>query len=44
MSKGKGRLLDLVQLYKASRMNMNRSVFTRIPITRYGTQRAVHSG
>eukprot|EP01047_Picozoa_sp_COSAG01_P038742 COSAG01_NODE_3160_length_6484_cov_3.337510_6_plen_167_part_00 len=24
-------------------MNMNRSVFTRIPITRYGTQRAVHS-
>eukprot|EP01047_Picozoa_sp_COSAG01_P112620 COSAG01_NODE_41359_length_452_cov_1.546742_1_plen_23_part_01 len=23
-------------------MNMNRSVFTKIPIARYGTQRAVH--
>jgi hypothetical protein len=27
-----------------SAMNMNMSVFTMIPITRYGTQRAVHSG
>jgi hypothetical protein len=25
-------------------VNMNRSVFTMIPMTRYGTQRAVHSG